>query len=63
MVIIELKNSDKAKFGTRIVSVENDCLKVFVKYTDKATGEKRDDVVESYPLVNVLSFREVPDHE
>lgn len=57
MIIIELKGSEKPEFGEALVSVDESTLKVRAKYQD------RQDVVDTYPLVNVIRYRNVPDVE
>jgi len=53
MVIITLKGADKEQFGEKIVSNDNVTLKVEVRFKDGRIA------YDSYPLVNVLCFREL----
>jgi len=55
MVIITLKGADKEQFGEKIVSNDNVTLKVEVRFKDGRLA------YDSYPLMNVLCFRELED--
>jgi len=57
MVIINLKNQTEPEFGEKVVAAENGMLKVQVKH------KGRTDVYAYFPMENVLSYKEVPDHE